>query len=131
MVTLRNVDFLPFYNCEVLTVHPFSTLLVCLISTKVDSPFCQNPLLHNLYSFVKLSLFHVVFEIIYVGADVDLVAYSILKTHVLGASVSGEESCVQINSQCCSNSVVGRGEDGLYIISLVLPIFCVPLDNAK
>lgn len=131
MVTSRGVDFLPFHDREVLTVHPFSTLPVCLISAEVDSPFCQNPLLHDPCSFVELSLFHVVLEIIHVGADVDLVACGVLNTHVLGASVSGEESCVRIDSRCCSDSAVGRGEDVLHTISLVLPIFCVPLDDAK
>src|SRR5207253_255681 len=115
----------------VFAMHPFSTLPVGLISAEVDSPFCQDLLLHDPCSLIELSLFHIVLEIIYIGADIDFVACDVLNTHVLSTCVPGEESCVRIDTRCCSDYAVGRGEDVFHTTSFALPIFRVPLDDAQ
>jgi hypothetical protein len=114
-------------------VYPFSAFPVSLIGSEVDSPLCQNSLLHDPCSLVELSLFNIVLKIIHMGADTDLVTCGVLNTDVLGISacVSGEESCVRINSRCCGDCTIGRGEDVLHTTRFALPIIRVPLDDAQ
>jgi hypothetical protein len=55
-VILSSVRLLPFHLRKVLAVHSLSTLPVGLIGAEVDSPFCQDPLLHDPCSLVELSV---------------------------------------------------------------------------
>jgi hypothetical protein len=90
-----------------------------------------DPLLHDLSSLVKPGLFYIVLKIIYMGADTYFVTCGVLNTHVLSASVLGEESCVRINGRRCSDCTIGRGEDVLHTTRFALPIIRVPLDDAQ
>jgi hypothetical protein len=92
-VILSGVCLLPLHLRKVLAVHSFSTLPVGLVVAEVDSPFSQDPLLHDPGSIVELGFFYVVFEVIHMGADTDFITRGVLDTHVLSACVSGEEPC--------------------------------------
>jgi hypothetical protein len=106
-VNSDRADFLPFHLCKVFAVHSLSTLPVGLIGAEVDSPFCQDPLLHDPCSLVELSFLYILLEVIHMGADTDLMTCGVLYTHVLSSCISGEKPCVRIDSRRCSDRAVG------------------------
>lgn len=127
------VNLLPFQLSKVFTVNSFATFPVCLIGAKVNSPSCQNPFLHYPCSRVKLSLAHILVEIIYISADIELLAGGILHIDKLSAYVPLEEPRVGVDSRSCSDCAVSLRKDGFHSTRFASPVLAIVpgLDDAE
>jgi hypothetical protein len=83
---------LPFKSREILAVNSFTAFPVHLTSAEVDSPPCQDRLLHHPGSRVRLSFAHVFVNVVNVIADVELVTGAVLNIDITSAYVALKKS---------------------------------------
>jgi hypothetical protein len=80
-----------------------------------------------------VSIAYILVKIIYISADIELLARGILNINKVSAYVLPKKPCVRVDSRKCSDCVVSVRKDGFYLTRLAFPILTIVfvLDNTK
>lgn len=78
----------PFESGKILAIDTLSACPVHLACSEVDLASCENCLLHHPCSCIEERIAIVPIEVIYVGADIELLIRIILNAYVFGLVLS-------------------------------------------